>query len=133
MGDVGSGFVGFFIAVLIVECASARASLGWGVVILTGVFAVDAAVTLAIRIARRERVLQAHRSHAYQMLAARWGAHRPVTLLCLAVNLFWLLPIAAAVALGRVGGIAGMIAAWMPIAAAVLWVNRTAAEGERVS
>ena len=59
---------------------------------LSGVFIVDATVTLFRRLVRGERVYAAHRSHAYQWLARRWGKHRTVTLAVLAVNLLWLLP-----------------------------------------
>lgn len=92
MGDVGSGFLGYVIAVL--ALASERAvpgeALAW--LMLSGAFFVDASVTLLRRSLRGDRVFEAHRTHAYQWLARRWGTHRPVTFLFLAVNLFWLLP-----------------------------------------
>lgn len=94
MGDVGSGFLGYVIAVFAVIEAhdSALAFLVW--LILGGVFFVDATVTLVRRLLRRERVHEAHRTHAYQWLTRRWGSHRRVTLTVLAVNLLWLLPLA---------------------------------------
>lgn len=94
MGDVGSGFLGYVIAVLAVIEAhgSALALLVW--FILGGVFFVDATVTLLRRLLRRERLHEAHRTHAYQWLVRRWGSHRRVTLAVLAVNVFWLLPMA---------------------------------------
>jgi Fuc2NAc and GlcNAc transferase len=94
MGDVGSGFLGYVIAVLAVIEAheSALALLVW--LILGGVFFVDATVTLARRLLRGERLYEAHRTHIYQCLARRWRSHRRVTLAVLAVNVFWLLPMA---------------------------------------
>jgi Fuc2NAc and GlcNAc transferase len=94
MGDVGSGFLGFTLAVL--DLAVSQSGTipfeVWG--ILGGVFFVDATVTLLRRIVRRDRWLQAHRTHAYQRLARRWQAHLPVTLWVTAINLIWLLPLA---------------------------------------
>jgi len=92
MGDVGSGFLGFTLAVLglAVSRHGAMPIEVWA--ILYGVFLVDATVTLLRRIARGDRWFEAHRLHAYQSLASRWGAHLPVTVLVTAVNLVWLLP-----------------------------------------
>ena len=61
---------------------------------LGGVFFVDATVTLLRRLLRGERVYEAHRSHAYQWLARRWGSHAKVTCAVLIVNVLWLLPCA---------------------------------------
>lgn len=94
MGDIGSGFIGFVIAIFALATA-ARASLGllvWA--ILGATFIVDASVTLITRALRGERVYEAHRSHTYQLLARRWGGHRPVTLAVIVVNVVWLLPLA---------------------------------------
>jgi Fuc2NAc and GlcNAc transferase len=94
MGDVGSGFLGFSLAVLGLA-ASQKGMLPieiWA--ILGGVFLVDATVTLVRRLARGDRWFEAHRTHAYQNLARRWKAHLPVTILVMIVNIFWLLPLA---------------------------------------
>jgi Fuc2NAc and GlcNAc transferase len=94
MGDVGSGFLGFTLAVL--GLASTQHDTVpievWA--ILSGVFLVDATVTLLRRIARGDRWFEAHRLHAYQCLASRWQAHSPVTCLVITINMFWLLPLA---------------------------------------
>ena len=94
MGDVGSGYLGFFIAVCaIAPCnGNAVAPLVW--LILGGVFFADATATFARRLVRGEPVWAAHNSHAYQQLARRWKSHLRVTLAVLALNLIWLLPIA---------------------------------------
>lgn len=94
LGDVGSGYSGYLIGVLGLAAAFQRPAEIWVWLILGGVFFVDATVTLVRRVARGERVYQAHRIHAYQWLARRWGSHRRVTVSVLAVNVFWLLPCA---------------------------------------
>ncbi len=94
MGDVGSGYLGFVIAVLALADAHDHPGAIWTWLILGGVFFVDATVTLARRLARGERPYEAHRTHAYQWLSRRWGSHRKVTLAVLAVNVCWLFPIA---------------------------------------
>lgn len=96
MGDVGSGVLGFVLAVLALWSAT-KGSLSLAVwLILAGVFLVDATLTLVIRMWRGECWYHAHRSHAYQHAARRWGNHCPVTLGVLAINVAWLLPLAGA-------------------------------------
>ena len=94
MGDVGSGYLGYVIAVLALAATRADPVAAWVWLILGCAFLVDASVTLARRLARGERVSEAHRSHAYQWLARRWGSHRRVTLTVLTLNVCWLLPCA---------------------------------------
>jgi Fuc2NAc and GlcNAc transferase len=128
MGDVGSGFVGYAIAVLALAAAqqSPVALSLW--LILGGVFFVDATVTLVRRALRGERIYEAHRSHAYQWLARRWGSHGRVTLAVLALNLVWLLPWAAWAA--RVPGYAMLfvIIALAPLAVLAVTVGSGRAE-----
>ena len=94
MGDVGSGVLGFVLAVLALWSAihEELSLVVW--LILAGVFLVDATLTLLIRMFRGERWYEAHRSHAFQHAARRWGSHRTVTLSVLAINVGWLLPMA---------------------------------------
>jgi len=94
MGDVGSGFLGFVIAVLALAATleDPGAMVVW--LILGAVFWIDATVTLLRRLARRERIYEAHRSHAYQWLSRRWGSHGSVTIAVLAIDVVWLLPLA---------------------------------------
>lgn len=86
MGDVGSGVLGFWFAVLAVssEQASATPSFLWG--LLAGVFIVDATVTVVRRAARRESLHTAHRGHAYQRLVEAGWSHARVSIGVLAVN-----------------------------------------------
>ena len=99
MGDVGSGYLGYILVVLALGATRENPAALAVWVILGGVFFCDAFVTLVRRLSRAERVHEAHRSHAYQWLARRWGSHRAVTLAAVAVNLLWLLPCAVFAAL----------------------------------
>lgn len=96
MGDVGSTWMAFMIFALTIMTIQA----GWVVptvwLILGAGFMSDASVTLVVRALTGRCVTQAHRSHAYQRLARRWGSHRHVTLLLAVFNLFWLAPLAVA-------------------------------------
>jgi Fuc2NAc and GlcNAc transferase len=92
MGDVGSGFLGITLVLLAIY-ASQRAKIPVEVwPILGGVFLVDATVTLLRRLLRGDRWREAHRLHAYQHLARSMRSHRQVTLIVIAVNVFWLFP-----------------------------------------
>ena len=94
MGDVGSTYLAFMIFALALVTIDA----GWlsypSWLVLGASFIVDATVTLLRRMRYRERLSQAHRSHAYQRLSRRWGRHLPVTLLTTAINVLWLAPLA---------------------------------------
>jgi Fuc2NAc and GlcNAc transferase len=92
MGDVGSGYLGFVLATLALAATKEASVMLPAWLILGAVFMVDATFTLCRRLLRRERVYEAHRSHAYQWLARRWNSHLRVTLGCIALNLLWLAP-----------------------------------------
>jgi Fuc2NAc and GlcNAc transferase len=94
MGDVGSGYIGFVLAVLCLAAMREDAVALWIWGILGAVFLVDATITLMRRMGRREPIYQAHRSHGYQWLARRWGSHGRVTGTIALVNLLWLFPCA---------------------------------------
>ena len=120
MGDVGSGFVGFIIGIFSLIAADSVGYLGWVWVILLGVFIVDATVTLIGRLFRKQKPHVAHRSHAFQHLALRFGSHKRVTIGVVAVNLLWLFPIAFAVTEGRIDGFVGVLIAYTPLTIAAL-------------
>lgn len=94
MGDVGSGYLGYIVAVMAIASERSGAVNIYAWIILAGVFLVDATVTLAVRFLRGEPVYQAHRTHAYQRLARQWRSHVRVTLSVILVDLMWLLPCA---------------------------------------
>ena len=123
MGDAGSGFVGFLLGVLSLEAARLSPPLLWSWLILLGVFIVDTTVTLVRRAMRGERFYEAHRSHAYQHAAERRGAHMPITVAVAAINICWLLPVAVLVALRILDGTIGLVVAYTPLVAAVLWLG----------
>ena len=120
MGDVGSGFVGFAIGIFSLITADSVGSLGWVWIILLGVFIVDATVTLIGRLVRKQKPHVAHRSHAFQHLALRFGSHKKVTIGVVVINLVWLFPIAFAVTEGRIDGFAGVLIAYTPLTIAAL-------------
>ncbi|WP_024296937.1 MraY family glycosyltransferase [Methylomicrobium lacus] len=115
MGDAGSGFLGIILGLISIQAAWLNPNLFWSWLCLLGVFIVDATLTLLQRFRRGEKLHEAHRSHAYQFAARRFGSHRPVTLFVGAVNLFWLLPLAVSIGLGLLNGILGLALAYLPL------------------
>ncbi|KJU78808.1 MAG: glycosyl transferase [Pseudomonas sp.] len=116
MGDAGSGFLGLALGALALQAAWVASELLWAWLILLGVFVVDATWTLMHRLLRRERVYEAHRSHAYQFASRRFGRHLPVTLATGVLNMLWLLPLATCAALGYLNGMVALIVAYSPLA-----------------
>ncbi len=128
MGDAGSGFLGIVLGTLSLQGAWENPDLFWGWLILLGTFIVDATVTLIHRLLRREKVYEAHRSHAYQFASRRYGAHLPVTLAVGLINLLWLLPIAILVVIKGVDGVVGLVLAYTPLIFLALKFKAGAAE-----
>jgi Fuc2NAc and GlcNAc transferase len=120
LGDVGSGFLGFMLAVSSLQSGWVATRLFWSWVILLGVFVVDATVTVIRRAAHGDRFHEAHRNHAYQHAAAQRGAHMPVTVTVGVINLFWLLPVALLVALGWLDGLLGVLISYTPLVVAAV-------------
>lgn len=112
MGDVGSCCLGFFIGAVALRLWQAEALPLWASAILLAAFWVDATYTLIVRLATGQRMTAAHRSHAYQKLARRFGHARVSGGLWLCA-LVWLAPLAAvSVRLEEFGPL------WMTLAAA---------------
>lgn len=80
MGDVGSGFIGFYVAIVAVasENAAALPLLLW--VVIMAIFVVDATATLVRRIVRGHSWFEAHRSHVYQIAVRSGLSHGQVVL-----------------------------------------------------
>ena len=114
MGDAGSGFLGVVLGTLSLQSSWASPSLLWSWIILLGVFIVDATWTLMQRLLRGDKIYQAHRSHAYQHAAGKLGSHKNTAGLILAINVFWLCPIAVWVGSGG-GPIVGLLLAYVPL------------------
>ena len=123
LGDVGSGYLGYMIAVFALSAGRDDSVALWVWLILGGAFFVDATVTLLRRVARGERVHQAHRSHAYQWLARRWGSHRNVTVAVLAANLVWLLPWAVLAEMFPNLAAGSVLAALVPLALVAAFIG----------
>jgi Fuc2NAc and GlcNAc transferase len=92
LGDVGSGFLGLMLAMLGLLASRSASTPVQVWVILGGLFAVDATVTLIRRMLRGDQWFEGHRLHAYQHLARRWNGHLPVTIIFISINILWLLP-----------------------------------------
>jgi UDP-GlcNAc:undecaprenyl-phosphate/decaprenyl-phosphate GlcNAc-1-phosphate transferase len=80
MGDVGSIPLGFLAAALGILGAQRGAWPWWFAPVVFAPFVADASVTLLRRIARGEKVWQAHRSHYYQRLVLMGWGHRRTAL-----------------------------------------------------
>lgn len=103
MGDVGSAFLGFSLAVLGVAASQADPRLPFAGILLIWPFLFDAGFTFLRRLVRRENVFVAHRTHLYQRLVIVGYEHRTVTLLYCGLalvgaglSLFWYLALPAA-------------------------------------
>jgi Fuc2NAc and GlcNAc transferase len=118
MGDVGSGFLGFALAILGLATSHSLAIPVEVWPILGGVFVVDASVTLVRRMVRGDRWFEAHRMHTYQYLARAWSGHRPVTVLMSVINVCWLLPWAWYTAGHESQALVSMAIALLPLVAA---------------
>ena len=97
--------------------------------ILTGVFFVDATVTVVRRVLRGEPPQAAHRTHAYQWVARRCQSHAAATLSVLAVNLLWLLPCALLAAFRPEVAASAVVFALAPLVPLALWAG--SGRGER--
>jgi UDP-N-acetylmuramyl pentapeptide phosphotransferase/UDP-N-acetylglucosamine-1-phosphate transferase len=85
LGDVGSVPLGFLLGFLLLdEAARGRWKLA---LILPLYFLADATIILLRRVARGERVWQAHRQHFYQRAVQRGFGHAAVTSRVIAANL----------------------------------------------
>jgi UDP-N-acetylmuramyl pentapeptide phosphotransferase/UDP-N-acetylglucosamine-1-phosphate transferase len=100
LGDVGSLPVGLILFWLLLTLAG-RGHLA-AALLLPLYYVADATITLARRLARGERITQAHRSHFYQLAVARGLAVMAVVRAVFAVNLVLAALAAATVAAASV-------------------------------
>jgi len=122
MGDVGSGFLGLLLGLLILCAARQAGVLLYCGLILFGLFIVDASYTLLYRMLSGQLWHQAHCSHGYQRAAKRYG-HLAVLLSCWAINLAWLLPISLLVFLNPNYALAGLLLAYVPLLVLVCFLR----------
>ncbi|MHB2025419.1 MAG: MraY family glycosyltransferase [Elusimicrobiota bacterium] len=81
MGDCGSYFLGFLLAASCVVGSLASGVPFAAFALVLGTFIVDAAATLARRMAKGEPWMKAHRSHCYQRLTDMGFSHARVTIM----------------------------------------------------
>ena len=115
MGDAGSAYIGLIIGMFSIQASWVSAELIWSWVVLLGAFIVDASVTLIRRVLRGDKFYEAHRSHAYQYAARKYGSHIGVSLACGGINLLWLLPLALLAAAGWLDGLLALAIAYLPL------------------
>lgn len=94
MGDVGSGFLGLTLAIIALLSHVHGSMSLWAWLLLLACFIADASVTLLRRVITGKPVHVAHRQHAYQHASRHTGSHQKVTVAVLAINVFWLFPLA---------------------------------------
>jgi Fuc2NAc and GlcNAc transferase len=114
MGDVGSGFLGLVLAMLILMASHQSPVFLYVGMILTAVFFVDATYTLLVRMTSGQKWYDAHCSHAYQQAAKQYG-HLRVVQIIWSINLFWLLPVALFVYLYPEFNALALIIAYLPL------------------
>ena len=81
MGDVGSAFLGFSLAVLAVIGGLAHPGLPLAGLLVVWPFVFDTTFTIVRRLRRGENIFAAHRSHLYQRVVIAGYSQRAVTLL----------------------------------------------------
>jgi Fuc2NAc and GlcNAc transferase len=121
MGDAGSGFLGIITFALLLVTSQISETLFWSWLIILGVFIVDATYTLIRRLFRGEKPHEAHRSHAYQFAARKYGSHRIVSIAVLLLNVFWLGPLAFLVATNHLNGSIGVLISYVPLVLAAIY------------
>jgi UDP-N-acetylmuramyl pentapeptide phosphotransferase/UDP-N-acetylglucosamine-1-phosphate transferase len=98
LGDVGSGALGFALALMLGLSLDAMPLAAWPLTLLPlSAFLLDASLTLATRMFRGERWWMPHVEHAYQRWARYAGRHTPVTagyavwslLMCFGMAILW--------------------------------------------
>lgn len=116
MGDIGSCFIGLMFAQLIITSLNQGLDYFIAWLILLAVFLTDATMTMLRRLYQGEKIWQAHRSHAYQHAASRWG-HAPVSLIVGVINLLWLMPMAMLEVLDKIPSMLALVLAYLPLVA----------------
>ena len=113
MGDVGSSYLGFMFACLMLLSAD---DIGiWSWIIILGLFVADTAATLVVRLWAKKNVFDAHQSHIYQQLARYLGSHQKVCGLLLLLSVIWLAPLALAASVYEAKALLICIFAYFPM------------------
>ena len=80
LGDVGSAFIGFTLAVLPIIAVQRKPRFMVAGILVVWPFIFDTSFTLVRRLINKENIFEAHRSHLYQRLVIAGYSHRFVTL-----------------------------------------------------
>ncbi len=113
LGDVGSGAIGYLVAVLVARAVLDRPASAWGLLLLpASAFLVDAAMTLGWRALRRERWWTPHVQHLYQRASRRYG-HVRVTLAYAVWTIAVIAVMLAAIGLPPTGAWVVGLSTWM--------------------
>ena len=115
LGDIGSGFLGFTIGVMVIQSSWINPDIFWAWLILLGVFITDSTLTLIYRILCGKKFYRAHRDHLYQALSIHFSSQELISKTVGIINVFWLLPVAYLVSNQTLEGIEGIIIAYTPL------------------
>jgi Fuc2NAc and GlcNAc transferase len=115
MGDVGSLYLGFALGALAIATSLDNILIASAWLIMLSVFITDATCTLLRRLLSGQRFWQAHRLHAYQKMAVRFGTHTTPSLAVAFYNLGWCLPIAWSVMHTNLPYWAGLCVVYIPL------------------
>lgn len=124
MGDVGSGALGYLLAVLIAIAFTSSSAQDWPLLLLAPLaMLMDSGLTLLWRLYRGDRWWQPHTEHAYQ----RWSRHRGHVRVTLAYGLWTTTVIAVMLSVWARPGNTGLTAFLTCVTVAVLgwwWLHR---------
>ncbi len=90
MGDTGSTLLGYNVAIFTLYYTNQNPLNFWIWIILFGIFWFDATFTLFRRYKNGEKLLKAHKKHAYQRLTQAGFSHMNVVLFAMMINIFLL-------------------------------------------
>lgn len=125
LGDVGSHALGYAVAALSLWALSRYEAGVWPLLMLPSAMLLDAGLTLAGRLWRRQKFWHAHREHLYQRAVAHGWSHVRI---CAAYFAWTSLALVLAFRLPTVPGAGPMIAglAWLGLGATVyFWAGRS--------
>ena len=94
LGDSGSSFISYILSAVMLASLARNAASIWVWLIVFAYYFSDTTSTTLVRALTLSGWYLPHRSHAYQNLARVWDNHLRMVLIVMAINLFWLLPIA---------------------------------------
>ncbi|RZA28207.1 MAG: lipopolysaccharide biosynthesis protein, partial [Proteobacteria bacterium] len=119
LGDVGSGALGYLVAMLLLAVPSHQGKW-WLALLPLSAFLIDAGFTLAGRMLAGERWWQPHVRHLYQAWARKLGGHATVTLAYAVFSLLAVIMMLAAVGWTPRATVGG-VAVWY-VSTGLIWV-----------